>query len=243
MTRDSVIVVGGSRGVGAVLTRRLVAQGVNVLVVCRRERPRLYHLLRDCSAYPGRVEVLLLDLSQPGGADTIWDWIDLRQWRPGTVYLCASGGMEPGMGAQAIRQLNTHTPEQIIDVGARRGHRITAWLLTSHQAHFVQSVAVEPEYQAVALTKNAGEQAIVDRSPHWHRLGVRVGIASSDVISDSVTTMLMERNRPGSLQERRDLAGMELPTTEQVAEWLLGLQAPGTPRPSVVLMSPYPSTV
>lgn len=237
---DCAVVIGGSRGVGAALTRLLAAEGTDVLVVCRRERPRLYQLVRHCVDLPGRVEVHLQDLTAPGAAQTVWDWVDLRQWRPRRLYLCASGGMELGTTPAQAMSLNAHAPVQIVSEAVDRGHRLTAWFLTSHQAHHVRTIEVEPAYRQVAETKKAGEEALLERARVWHPRGVRVGVASADVITDSVTTQLMERQNPGSLEDHLRRAGDKLPTTVEVAEWVLRLPTPGQRDSGAVLMSPYP---
>lgn len=236
---DCAVVVGGSRGVGAALTKILAARGTDVLVVCSRNRPRLRQLLRHCANLPGRVEVHMQDLTAVGAAQSVWDWVDLHQWCPHHLYLCASGGMEKDSTPERRVALNVHAPVQITAEAVNRGHRLTAWFLTSHQAHHIRTHAVEPSYRHVAETKKAGEEALLEMFSAWRARGVYVGIASADVIADSVTTQLMERQDPGSLERHRQRAGGHLPTTREVAEWLIKLPTPIALGTEVVLMSYY----
>src|ERR1700744_180058 len=63
------LITGGSRGIGLQVARQLVAEGANVLRVCRGA-DALAEAARECvSVGPGRAEWLALDITAAGAAD------------------------------------------------------------------------------------------------------------------------------------------------------------------------------
>ena len=89
--------------------------------------------------------------------------------------------------------------------------------VTSHQAHFINQVETMPEYDAVARSKRAGEDTLTARVPELAEKGVDLVVVSADMIEGTVTATLLNRARPGALDERREAAG-KLYTVNEFAQ-------------------------
>jgi hypothetical protein len=79
--------------------------------------------------------------------------------------------------------------------------------VTSHQAHFIHSAPTMPEYEQVALTKRAGEDALREMIPQLNELGIEFVVVSGDMIEGTITATLLERASPGTLSARKQEAG------------------------------------
>src|SRR5699024_4982854 len=79
--------------------------------------------------------------------------------------------------------------------------------VTSHQAHFIHTVPTMPEYEPVALSKRAGEDALRARIDELRDRGVEFVVVSGDMIEGTITATLLERANPGAISERREQAG------------------------------------
>lgn len=66
------LVAGGSEGVGACFARRLAQQGLDLVLLARREEP-LRVTARECELLGARVRTLAVDLSEPAAARTVCD--------------------------------------------------------------------------------------------------------------------------------------------------------------------------
>ena len=90
--------------------------------------------------------------------------------------------------------------------------------MTSHQAHFIETVPTMPEYEAVALSKRAGENALRARIPELDAAGVGFVVVSGDMIEGTITATLLERANPGAIAGRREAAGKLYNVAEFAAE-------------------------
>jgi hypothetical protein len=90
--------------------------------------------------------------------------------------------------------------------------------VTSHQAHFIETVPTMPEYEPVARSKRAGEDALRARIPELDAAGVSFVVVSGDMIEGTITATLLERVNPGAIQSRRESAGRLYNVSEFAAE-------------------------
>src|SRR5690606_23621028 len=90
--------------------------------------------------------------------------------------------------------------------------------VTSHQAHFIRTTPTMPEYEPVALSKRAGEDALRERIPSLQERGIEFVVVSGDMIEGTVTATLLERANPGAIQQRRESAGKLYNVAEFAAE-------------------------
>ena len=98
----------------------------------------------------------------------------------------------------------------------REGSRVV--FVTSHQAHFIRTTPTMPEYEPVALSKRAGEDALRALVPSLEERGIGFVVVSGDMIEGTITATLLERANPGAIASRRESAGKLYNVSEFAAE-------------------------
>ncbi len=135
------------------------------------------------------------------------------------LVLNASGGMEANMGEDYALRLNRDAQVNVLQTALpllRDGGRIV--FVTSHQAHFIRTTPTMPEYEPVALSKRAGEDALRELIPTIEAQGVEFVVVSGDMIEGTITATLLERANPGAISQRRESAGRLYNVAEFAAE-------------------------
>ena len=135
------------------------------------------------------------------------------------LVLNASGGMETGMGEDYAMRLNRDAQVNVVDRAIphlKDGARIV--FVTSHQAHFIRTTPTMPEYEPVALSKRAGEDALRAKLPEFAASGVEFVVVSGDMIEGTITATLLERANPGAIAARKEDAGKLYNVAEFAAE-------------------------
>jgi NAD(P)-dependent dehydrogenase (short-subunit alcohol dehydrogenase family) len=95
------------------------------------------------------------------------------------------------------------------------GSRIV--FVTSHWAHFYGSQPVMADYESVAKSKRAGEDALRSYASELARKGISLVVVSGDLIEGTITPRLLQRQAPGLIENRRKETG-GLPTVDAFAE-------------------------
>jgi hypothetical protein len=98
--------------------------------------------------------------------------------------------------------------------------------VTSHQAHFIESTPTMPEYEPVARSKRAGEDALRAMVPDIESRGVEFVVVSGDMIEGTITATLLERANPGAISARKESAGKLYNVSEFAAEIALAAVEP-----------------
>ena len=75
-----------------------------------------------------------------------------------------------------------------------------------------------PEYEPVALSKRAGEDALRELIPGLAEKGIGFTVVSGDMIEGTITATLLERANPGAISARTDAAGKLYNVSEFAAE-------------------------
>lgn len=210
---------GSSRGIGADTVRYFAAAGANVIVNYRNKAARAEKIVAEIVEAGGHAIAVGADLTDPASvsalvADAVaaFGGIDI-------LVLNASGGMEAGMGEDYALKLNRDAQLNVVDQVLpvlRGGGRIV--FITSHQAHFIRTTPTMPEYEPVALSKRAGEDALRERIPSFDAAGVEFVVVSGDMIEGTITATLLERANPGAIEARREGAGKLYNVSEFAAE-------------------------
>ena len=214
----TVVITGSSRGVGADTAKILAGEGANVVVNYRQKAPRANKVVKDITEAGGAAIAVQADMTDveslrgllQAGVDE-FGGVDI-------LILNASGGMESGMGEDYALRLNRDAQNDALTEGLKvlpEGGRVV--FVTSHQAHFIHDVETMPEYEAVAKSKRAGEDTLTARVPEMSERGVSFVVVSADMIEGTVTATLLNRARPGALEERRESAG-KLYTVNEFAQ-------------------------
>ncbi|WP_313355570.1 SDR family oxidoreductase [Microbacterium sp.] len=213
------LVTGSSRGIGADTVRYFAEAGADVVINFRNKAPRAEKLANELRALGRRALVVGADLTDPDSVSEMFDRVREEFGRLDVLVLNASGGMESGMAEDYALTLNRdaqvnvlQTAEPLLSDEAR------VVFVTSHQAHFIRTTPTMPEYEPVARSKRAGEDALRELIPGLAEKGVGFTVVSGDMIEGTITATLLERANPGAIAGRRESAGKLYNVSEFAAE-------------------------
>jgi 3-oxoacyl-[acyl-carrier protein] reductase len=213
------LVTGSSRGIGADTARYLAGAGAAVVVNYRSKAPRADKLVAEITDAGGRAIAIGADLTDPASVAAMFERTVAELGPIDLLVLNASGGMETGMGEDYAMRLNRDAQVNVVE-GAQShladGARIV--FVTSHQAHFIRTTPTMPEYEPVALSKRAGEDALRGKLPEFEASGIEFVVVSGDMIEGTITATLLERANPGAIAARKDDAGRLYNVSEFAAE-------------------------
>ncbi|WEK14277.1 MAG: SDR family oxidoreductase [Candidatus Microbacterium phytovorans] len=223
----TALVTGSSRGIGADTVRYFAQAGANVVINFRNKAPRAEKLATELRELGVEVLVVGADLTD---ADSVREMFAAVRERFGSLdilVLNASGGMEGGMAEDYAMTLNRDAQVGVLDAALpvlHDGSRVV--FVTSHQAHFIRTTPTMPEYEVVALSKRAGEDALRERIPSLTEHGIGFVVVSGDMIEGTITATLLERANPGAIESRRESAGKLYNVSEFAAEVALAAVEP-----------------
>ncbi|MET1052057.1 MAG: SDR family oxidoreductase [Mycetocola sp.] len=215
----NVLVTGSSRGIGADTVRYFAEAGANVVINFRNKEARAVKLADSIRAAGGTAITVGADLTDPASVQSMVDAIAEQYGGLDVLVLNASGGMESGMAADYAMQLNRDAQVNVLDTALpllSAGSRVV--FVTSHQAHFIRTTETMPEYEPVALSKRAGEDALRAQIPALAEKGIDFVVVSGDMIEGTITATLLERANPGAISARKDSAGKLYNVGEFAAE-------------------------
>ena len=219
LSGKTALVTGSSRGIGADTARYLAEAGANVVINYRNKAPRAEKLATELRSLGVEVLVVGADLTDGDSVQAMFDEVARTFGTLDVLVLNASGGMESGMAEDYALQLNRDAQVRVLDTAwplLGDGSRVV--FVTSHQAHFIRTTPTMPEYEPVALSKRAGEDALRERIPALSERGVGFVVVSGDMIEGTITATLLERANPGAIAARRDDAGKLYNVSEFAAE-------------------------
>ncbi len=215
----TALVTGSSRGIGADTVRYLAEAGADVVVNYRNKAPRAEKLAAGLRELGVEVLVVGADLTDAASVQAMFDEVERTFGGLDILVLNASGGMESGVAEDYALQLNRDAQVRVLETALpllREGSRVV--FVTSHQAHFIRTTPTMPEYEPVALSKRAGEDALRERIPALTERGIEFVVVSGDMIEGTITATLLERANPGAIATRRESAGKLYNVSEFAAE-------------------------
>lgn len=221
------LVTGSSRGIGADTVRYLAEAGADVVVNFRNKAPRAQKLATQLRELGSRVLVQGADLTDNDSLAAMFAEVQREFGGLDILVLNASGGMESGMAEDYALTLNRDAQLAVLEAALpllSEGSRVV--FVTSHQAHFIRTTPTMPEYEAVALSKRAGEDALRERIAELEARGIGFVVVSGDMIEGTVTATLLERANPDAIAERRESAGKLYNVSEFAAEVALAAVEP-----------------
>lgn len=219
LTGRRALVTGSSRGVGSDTVRYFAEAGADVVINFRNKAPRAEKLAAQLQELGVRAITQGADLTDEASVQSMMDTIRTEYGGLDILVLNASGGMESGMAEDYALQLNRDAQLRVLDAALPlmgEGSRVV--FVTSHQAHFIRTTPTMPEYEPVARSKRAGEDALRERIPALAEKGIGFVVVSGDMIEGTVTATLLNRMNPGALEERREQAGRLYNVAEFAAE-------------------------
>jgi 3-oxoacyl-[acyl-carrier protein] reductase len=227
LTGKRALVTGSSRGIGAATVTYLAEAGASVVVNYRNKEARAAKLVAELVAAGSNAIALGADLTDPESRERMFSEIRSTFGGLDILILNASGGMESAMAADYAMTLNRDAQVAVLR-GALSllspGARVV--FVTSHQAHFIRTTPTMPEYEAVAVSKRAGEDALRALVPELAAQEVEFVVVSGDMINGTITATLLERASPGALNARKTATGHLYSVTEFAAEVALAVSEP-----------------
>jgi Dehydrogenases with different specificities (related to short-chain alcohol dehydrogenases) len=214
-----VLVTGSSRGIGADTVRYLAEAGARVVINFRNKEARALKLADAIRSEGGTAITVGADLTDAASVKGMFDTIQKEFGGLDVLVLNASGGMESGMVADYAMRLNRDAQVMVLTAALPimgEGSRVV--FVTSHQAHFIRTTPTMPEYEPVALSKRAGEDALRTLIPELASHGVEFVVVSGDMIEGTITATLLERMNPGAIGARKESAGRLYNVAEFAAE-------------------------
>jgi NAD(P)-dependent dehydrogenase (short-subunit alcohol dehydrogenase family) len=219
LSGKTALVTGSSRGIGADTVRYFAQAGANVVINFRNKAPRAEKLATQLRELGVEVLVVGADLTDPDSVQAMFAEVEDTFGSLDVLVLNASGGMESGMGEEYALKLNRDAQVNVLETAIPLlgdGGRVV--FVTSHQAHFIRSTATMPEYEPVARSKRAGEDALRELIPSLTDRGIGFVVVSGDMIEGTITATLLERANPGAIASRREDAGKLYNVAEFAAE-------------------------
>ena len=177
----------------------------------RSKAPRAEKVVAEITAAGGRAIAIGADLTDPASVAGMFERTRAELGPIDILVLNASGGMESGMGEDYAMRLNRDAQVNVLEGALPHlapGARIV--FVTSHQAHFIRTTPTMPEYEPVALSKRAGEDALRAKLPELEAAGFEFVVVSGDMIEGTITATLLERANPGAIEARKQDAGPAL---------------------------------
>ena len=221
------LVTGSSRGIGADTAKYLAEAGASVAINYRNKEARALKLVGEIEAAGGTAIAIGADLTSADDVAAMAERIRESFGQLDLLVLNASGGMESGMGEDYAMRLNRDAQVEFLTTMRpllADGARVV--FVTSHQAHFIRTVGTMPEYESVALSKRAGEDALRELIPGLDADGIGFVVVSGDMIEGTITATLLERVNPGAIASRKEAAGRLYNVSEFAAEVALAAVEP-----------------
>jgi len=215
----NILITGSSRGIGAQIASYAAEAGARVAINYRSKAPRAEKIAKHIRDAGGEAITIGADVTDPVAVSSMMATIRAEFGSLDIVVLNASGGMEADMGADYAMKLNRDAQVGLAMAAKGLmpgGGRVV--FVTSHQAHFIREVDTLPEYAPVALSKRAGEDALRAMVDELGAHAIDFVVVSGDMIEGTVTATLLNRMRPGALDERKEAAGKLYNVEEFAAE-------------------------
>jgi 3-oxoacyl-[acyl-carrier protein] reductase len=217
LTGKIALITGASRGIGAAVAQLLAAEGADLIINYRSKGSRAEEVAASIVATGSRAILSQADITNESDVNNMFESIATQCDRLDLLVLNASGGLEKDKSSDYAMDLNLTAQMRLVDRSLplmSKGGRIV--FVTSHLAHFYDRKPVYEMYELVAASKYAGEQALRNRIPQLAEQGISLIVVSGDLIEGTITPKLMERSKPGFINERREQAG-SLPTVADFA--------------------------
>nr|WP_084466762.1 SDR family oxidoreductase [Nocardia arthritidis] len=214
--RRIVLITGASRGIGAETARVLAARGDHVVINYREKAKRADTLAEAIRQAGGNASTAGADIADADSARVLVAGVVEEFGRLDVLILNASGGLERNASPGYAIALNRDAQERLVRLAVPympSGSRIV--FVTSHQAHFHGRKPVPADYEPIAASKRAGEDALRAMIPELTAGGIALHVVSGDMIDGTIIVQLLERRNPDAVAARRDQGA--LPTVAEFA--------------------------
>jgi NAD(P)-dependent dehydrogenase (short-subunit alcohol dehydrogenase family) len=206
--RRVAVITGGSRGIGAATARELAGRGFDVAFSYRNKKARADEVAAEVLRAGGAALAIQADITD-GQALSIFA-ADVTAWRRHVdlLILNASGGLERDLlAADPEYPMRVNRDAQVASLDALLPALVAGASVvhvTSHWAHLYGVVPQLPDYEPVARSKHAGEQALRARIGDLAGRGIRLLVVTGDLVEGTITARLLERRARGLQEARSD---------------------------------------
>ena len=212
------MVTGASRGIGAATAVKLAQRGFDVALNYRNKGPRAEHVAAQIAGLGGRALLVQADITFENEVLAMMRLIEREFAHLDALILNASGGLEAGKAEGYAMTLNLTAQMSVArSLASLLRQRSRIVFVTSHWAHFYGTKPVMPEYEPVAKSKRAGEDALRAYSHELTERGITLVVVSGDAIKGTITPRLLERKSRGRNETPMGEA-RHLPTIDEFAE-------------------------
>ena len=218
--RRAALITGGSRGIGAATTLALARRGYDTIITYRNKAARAEEVVAAVAALGGNALAIAADMTEQAAIDALFGRVGAWCARLDLLVLNASGGLERDLvAADPDYPLRLNRDAQLATVAAARPLLApggTIAFITSHWAHRYGQVRQLPAYEAVAMSKHAGEVALRERQDELAAQGLRLLVITGDLVEGTITPKLLAR-AADRLHQATDVPD-RLPTTDEMGE-------------------------
>ncbi len=227
LSGKNALVTGSSRGIGADAVGLFAHAGARVVINYRDKEARAAKIRDGILADGGKALIVGADLTNSADVKRMFDEAESAFGKLDILVMNASGGMESNMGEDYAMRLNRDAQVDLLTTALPHladGARVV--FVTSHQAHFIRTTPTMPEYEPVALSKRAGEDALRDMIGTLAANNIEFVVVSGDMIEGTITATLLNRVNPGAIEARKQAAGRLYNVAEFAAEIALAAVEP-----------------
>ncbi len=227
LSGKNALVTGSSRGIGADAVGFFAHAGARVVINYRDKEARAAKIRDGILADGGKALIVGADLTNSADVKRMFDEAESAFGKLDILVMNASGGMESNMGEDYAMRLNRDAQVDLLTTALPHladGARVV--FVTSHQAHFIRTTPTMPEYEPVALSKRAGEDALRDMIGTLAANNIEFVVVSGDMIEGTITATLLNRVNPGAIEARKQAAGRLYNVAEFAAEIALAAVEP-----------------
>jgi len=188
------LVTGASRGIGAATAFKLAELGSDIVLNYRNKASRALEVMAKLQDLGVKVVPVQADITNVEETSAMFAEIHRQLGRLNFLILNASGGMEKDRPDKYAMALNHDAQIELAKSASALmppGSRIV--FVTSHWAHFYGSKPVMPDYEAVAKSKRAGENALRGYAAELAIQGISLVVVSGDLIEGTITPRLLQR--------------------------------------------------
>lgn len=210
----TILVIGGSRGIGAALVRHLDAQGLAGIFTYCEGGDRASRIQAQCP----RWSPVHLDLTRLK-SNALTRKLDETGTGITSIVVCAAAGLRPGTDAGHAMSVNALGPARFISrIDDVNETHFGVLYLTSPAAHRAQTEKRPDDiYQLVAATKHAGEALLHKLRPRW--INCRsVSTVVCDLVKPSTAYTLYRRLDPDTVRELEN--SRQVVNLEELIPWL-----------------------
>jgi short-subunit dehydrogenase len=211
------LITGASGGIGLSLAQELAERKFDLLLVARSE-DKLAEAKKNLEAqYPIKVEYLSTDLSKPGSAAVVVDWISKNSFDVSILINNAGYGIWGTVDKTPVAQLANMMQLNMVTI-VELCHTLLPELKKHPQA-YILNVASTAAYQAVpTLSTYAATKAFVVLFTRGLRKELKDSSVSVTCLSPGATsTNFIDRAGMESLKERAEKFSMGAPEVAKIA--------------------------